>query len=549
MSSSDIELSRFNGPLPIDGDGGTISEGLHSRKNSSAHTSNPFPEPFLKDETLNNNIDNSVFDDEEEDFDYDQTTYKTDLLNKHLDHGVKKEEEEEDDSPSSSSPIIEVTKVSYKGEQLLIYPLSHKLRIVKFQLFALFIIFTTIGLNDQATGNLLPILEQEYGVTQVFVSNIFLLQTLGYMSSCAITEKLHLRYGQFGALMIGGLLVVIPSLILFSKVKWFIIYVLCYYPIGIGIGLIDSIVNLIFGSLLENKSELLAVVHGVYGCCSFLTPLIITKLGRNYWNYFFLCQLTFSGLGLLACFFAFKNETQLKYEYMMKQNRNNEEQSNSDENEDSNLDSSHSTWSLMRKYPIVPLYTIALFFHLGCEVGFGAWIFSYLLKYKNGSPKPMSYITSSFWFGLTLGRFAFGMVISKCFANEYQALRFFSKSTTLLCGLVVIFAAIHSTATVYFVSLATIIFTLGAFIGPIFPLSSVVAVELLDPNVKLKGISVAISIGSVGAASIPYCDGIIMKYLGFGVFPILVTISGIIFTSAIFLYPKYVKNKNHYFYP
>ncbi|KAL6927309.1 hypothetical protein ACO0SA_003607 [Hanseniaspora valbyensis] len=467
MSSSDIELSRFNGPPPIDGDD-TISEGLHSRKNSSAHTSNPFPEPFLIDETLNNNIDNSVFDDEEED--YDQTTYKTDLLNKHLDHGSQK--------------------------------------IVKFQLFALFIIFTTIGLNDQATGNLLPILEQEYGVTQVFVSNIFLLQTLGYMSSCAITEKLHLRYGQFGALMIG-------------------------------IGLIDSIVNLIFGSLLENKSELLAVVHGVYGCCSFLTPLIITKLGRNYWNYFFLCQLTFSGLGLLACFFAFKNETQLKYEYMMKQNRNNEQQSNSDDNE----------MTQILTYHIVPLYTIALFFHLGCEVGFGAWIFSYLLKYKNGSPKPMSYITSSFWFGLTLGRFAFGMVISKCFANEYQALRFFSKSTTLLCGLVVIFAAIHSTATVYFVSLSTLIFTLGAFIGPIFPLSSVVAVELLDPNVKLKGISVAISIGSVGAASIPYCDGIIMKYLGFGVFPLLVTISGIIFTSAIFLYPKYVKNKNHYFYP
>lgn len=519
MNSSNIELSQFES-LPTN----TNVDGLHSRKNSNPASLNEFSETLLIDETIQAN---SEFQD------------KSDRLN----HLIVTNSNYNEDLGENDTPILAVTKVPYKGEYVLVYPLTYRLPLVKFQLFALFVIFTTIGLNDQATGNLLPILEREYNVSQVFVSNIFLMQTLGYMSSCVITEKVHLKYGQFGALMIGGLLVVTPSIILFSKVRWFILYVLCYYPIGIGIGLIDSIVNLVFGSLLENRSELLAVVHGVYGCCSFLTPLIISKLGPKYWNYFFLCQLTFSGSGLIACFFAFRNETRLKYEYTVMKNEEKED------NSPDNYESSQSTLSLIQKYPIISLYTIALFFHLGAEVGFGSWVYYYLLNYKDGAAKPMSYITSSFWFGLTLGRFAFGVFLSKWFSNEYQALRFFSKSTSLFCCLLTLFAALKATTGLYFFIFALVVFSLGVFIGPIFPLSSVVAVELLNPSIRLRGISIAISIGSVGVAMIPYCDGIIMKFLGFGLFPILVTTCTLIFTGAIFLYPKYVQNRTNYFYP
>lgn len=519
MNSSNLELAQFEA-LPIK----TNVDGLHSRKNSNPASLNDFSESLLTDQTINAN---SEFRD------------KADCSN----HVKVSNSNFDEVLAENDAPTLVVEKVPYKGEYVLVYPLTYRLPLVKFQLFALFVIFTTIGLNDQATGNLLPILEKEYNVSQVFVSNIFLMQTLGYMSSCMITEKVHLKYGQFGALMMGGLLVVTPSIILFSKVRWFILYVMCYYPIGIGIGLIDSIVNLVFGSLLENRSELLAVVHGVYGCCSFLTPLIISKLGPKYWNYFFLCQLTFSGSGLIACFFAFKNETKLKYEYMLMKN---EEKEN---NSPDNYESSKSTLSLVRKYPIISLYTIALFFHLGTEVGFGSWIYYYLLNYKDGPAQQMAYITSSFWFGLTLGRFAFGVFLSKWFPNEYQALRFFSKSTFLFCCMLTIFAALKAASGLYFLVFASLVFSLGVFIGPIFPLSSVVAVELLKPSIRLRGISIAISIGSVGVAMIPYCDGIIMKFLGFGLFPMLVTICALLFTGAIFLYPKYVQNRTSYFYP
>ncbi|XBW38171.1 hypothetical protein QEN19_003766 [Hanseniaspora menglaensis] len=478
-----------------------------------------------------------------EDLEFDDYYAEDDSVTKNLNPKLR------NDNPELLNSSDGFATVYHNGEKIILYPLSPRIFLVKFQIAAMFTTFITLGLNDQATGNLIPVLESEYNVSQVYVSNIFLIQTFGYMSSCALSENIHLKYGQFGALVISSLLIVIPSLILFLKVKWFFVYVLCYYPIGLGIGLIDSIVNIVFGSMLEYKNELMAVLHGIYGCCSFIAPLLISRLGPKYWNYFFLLQTTFSGIGLVACFFAFRNETKNKYEYMMLQNEVNETQSNDDDQTSTSVEGRILSWKLVKKYPVIPLYALALFCYLGSEVGFGSWIYSYLLKYKNGEPKHMAYITSSFWFGLTVGRFVFGMLITRLFVNEYQAMKFFSKATTLTAALLIPYAVFKATSIFYFVIFTFIVFSLGAFIGPIFPISSIVAVELLDANVRLRGISVAISIGSVGGAILPYAYGIFMKYFGFGWFPTLVTIATVVFTISIHLYPKFVLGKRDYFYP
>lgn len=434
-------------------------------------------------------------------------------------------------------------EIQYKDSSIRLYPQDPRTSIIQQQIVVLLLIFTTLGLNDQATGMLIPVLSSYYSISQVAVANIFLLQTFGYFCSCFVTEPLHVKYGVRGALAVGCLCIMLPSFLLYTKVSSFGVYLACYFPIGLGIGLLDSIVNCLFSSFICYKNELLGAVHGMYGVCSFLTPLIINGLSEENWNKFFIFQVVISGLGTVLCCYFFRFETKQKYEYLIKVDTQNED----DSEEENNLQM--TTLEMVKKYPLVPLYTVALFFYLGSEVGTGSWIYTYLVEYKDGKKNLMSYITSSYWLGLTIGRFYFGMMIDKWFSNEYEAVKFFVKTTMLFTILLTIFSAWLSNSNAYFFIYGTIVFNCGMFIGPIFPLLSIVGADMLDNNVKVKGISTAISIGSIGGAFLPFLDGVFIKHLGLSSFPLLISASTMICLVSIFAYPYFIKNRSSYFFP
>ena len=432
-------------------------------------------------------------------------------------------------------------EIHYQGSMIRLYPLDPRTFLVKTQIFVLLFVFTTLGLNDQATGMLIPILSKTYDISPVVISNIFLTQTFGYFSACFLTEPLHFRFGQRGCLAIACLCIAFPSAILFSKPPLFFIYVLCYYPIGIGIGLVDSSVNYIFSSLICYKNELLGCVHGMYGICAFIAPIFIDSLGKKNWNNFFLVQGAVAALGAALCFYVFRFDTKQKYEYKVHISLSSENSAT----KDSNI----SIIQMMMSCPVIPLYACALFFYMGAEVGTASWIYTYLLEYKKGDSTHMSWIVSSYWAGLTFGRFYFGMMINNWFVNEYQALKFFIKMTTLCTVCFLLLGGIYSHSALYFTSFGAALFSCGMFIGPIFPLLSIIGIDILDEHVQVKGLSSAISLGSIGAAFMPFLDGLLMNHLGLSSLPFLVLISTLICLVAIHLYPVLIKGKDHYFNP
>lgn len=432
-------------------------------------------------------------------------------------------------------------EIHYQGSVIRLYPLDPRNFLIQTQIAVLLFVFTTLGLNDQATGMLIPILSETYGISQVIIANIFLTQTFGYFSACFLTEPLHIKYGQRGCLSIACLCIAIPSAILFSKPPLFFIYVLCYYPIGLGIGLLDSSVNYIFSSFLCYKNELLGCVHGMYGICAFIAPILINSLGEKNWNNFFLVQGSVAILGAVLCYYVFRHETKLKYEYKVKLSQSSQKSASPETN--------ISMFQMMKSYPLVPLYAIALFFYMGSEVGTASWIYTYLLEYKEGESKYMSWIVSAYWAGLTFGRFYFGMMIDRWFTNEYQAVKFFIKSTMLFTVSVVLLGAIYSHSAVYFVMLGISLFGCGMFIGPIFPLLSIIGIDILDEHVQVKGLSSAISLGSIGSAFIPFLDGVLMNHLGLASLPFLIMASTVLCVLAIELYPILIKGHDHYFNP
>lgn len=432
-------------------------------------------------------------------------------------------------------------EIHYQGSIIRLYPLDPRKFLIQTQIAVLLFVFTTLGLNGQATGMLIPVLSETYGISQVIITNIFLIQTLGYFSACFLTESIHIRYGQRGCLSIACLCIGIPSIILFTKPPIFFMYVLCCYPIGIGIGLLDSVVNYVFSSFACYKNELLGSIHGVYGICSFLTPILINALGEENWNKFFLLQGSVTILGAALCYYVFRYETKLKYEYKIKMSQAKQNSSP----QESNM----SMLQMMKTYPLIPLYAGALFFYMGSEVGTASWMYTYLLEFKEGNSKYISYIISSYWAGLTFGRFYFGMMINKWFINEYQAVRFFIRSSVLSTLSVALLGVIYSHSAVYFALFGVGLFCCGMFIGPIFPLLSIIGVDILDEHVQVKGLSSSISLGSIGAAFMPFLDGVLMNHLGLAALPTLILIATVISAVVIHMYPILIHGKDHYFNP
>ncbi|SGZ41431.1 uncharacterized protein HGUI_03632 [Hanseniaspora guilliermondii] len=432
-------------------------------------------------------------------------------------------------------------EIHYQGSIIRLYPSDPRNFIVQTQIVVLLFVFTTLGLNGQATGMLIPVLSETYGISQVVITNIFLIQTVGYFSACFLTESIHTKYGQRGCLSIACLCIGIPSMILFSKPPIFFMYVLCCYPIGIGIGLLDSAVNYVFSSFVCYKNELLGSVHGVYGICSFLTPILINALGEENWNKFFLLQGSVTILGAALCFYVFRYETSLKYEYKVKMSKSTQ----SSLSPETNI----SILQMMRLYPLVPLYACALFFYMGSEVGTASWMYTYLLEYKEGNSKYISWILSAYWAGLTLGRFYFGMMIDKWFTNEYQAVKFFIRSSILCTLSVALLGVIYSHSTIYYSMFGVALFGCGMFIGPIFPLLSIIGVDILDEHVQVRGLSSAISLGSIGSAFMPFLDVVIMHHLGLSLLPTLILIATVLCAVAIHMYPNLIHGRDHYFNP
>ncbi|XBW38429.1 hypothetical protein QEN19_004017 [Hanseniaspora menglaensis] len=433
-------------------------------------------------------------------------------------------------------------EVLYKGSLIRLYPQDPRTSLIQKQVAVCLLMFTTLGLNDQTTGMFIPLLTSYYSISTVMVSNIFLVQTIGYSCSCFVSEPLHSKFGVRGALVFSCLCIALPSFLLYTKVAWFGFYLACYFPIGIGIGLLDSIVNCVFSSFTCYKNQLLGAAHGMYGVCSFITPILINAIGEKNWNNFFILQFGIAALGTFFSFYFFRYETKEKYEYLIQRENQKE---NIEDGETSTSDM--STLELMKKNPVIWLYAAALFFYLGSEVGTGSWIFTYLTEYKGGSKAFMAYITSAYWLGLTVGRFYFGLMIDKWFANEYAAVKFFSKTTMICTLMMVVLGALFSKSSVYFSAFGAVVFACGLFIGPIFPLLAIVGFDMMDANIKVKGVSTSISLGSIGAAFLPYTDGILMKHLGFANFPVLISITTACCVFAVYAYPWFIKNKTAYF--
>ncbi|CAL9728032.1 bypass of stop codon protein 6 [Monosporozyma unispora] len=426
--------------------------------------------------------------------------------------------------------------VQWKGREIQVYPLDYqRYGIVRWQIIACLVMFMVFGFNDQSLGALIPTLVEEYNISEVRVSNVFLVQLAGYSFASLLNERIHFMFGMRGGMLVASTLCLVFFTILASKPSSFFLCALCIFPLGLAIGILDASGNVFIGNLLVHKNEIMGIMHAIYGAAAMLTPPLVTHFEKwGHWSWFFLIPLVLSLIGTIIIIPSFKYETDLKYDYTC-----NKDNVNDDENTDPNT--KESFFQLFQN-PAILLHALFLFTYLGAEITTGAWFFSYLLKTKLADKIKMSYIASSYWIGLTVGRLVLGFVTKRAFVNEYRAARTYCFLTVISYVLFTIIGTFNSHSTFYFVLLFFVVFSCGFFIGPLFPSASIVALQVLPARLHVSGIGIAVALGGCGGAALPYLSGVLIHLIGMNYFPLITTILVSFFTIIWLLYPRYIKD-------
>lgn len=446
---------------------------------------------------------------------------------------------------SGEGRIIE--NIEWQGHNIKVYPLDYqRVGIVKMQIAACLIMFLMFGLNDQTTGSLIPILTEHYGISKVTVSNIFLVQVLGYSMACLLNETLHIKFGMRGAMSLAAVLSIIFFGLLALKPPSFFLYVACYLPIGLSIGILDSTGNVLIGNLVNHKNEWMGILHGLYGAASMITPPIISYFVKwDRWPSFFYIPLGCSIFGFMLLLPAFRFETAAKYDYLCNVHEDQSDTDGDREVEENSNPKSTGFISLLKK-PAVLLYAMYLSIYLGAEVSTGSWLFTYLLSTKSDNTITMSYVTSSFWTGLTVGRLGLGFVTKRLFTNEYRASHMYGL-LALLFYTIFVLVGLFNTDNMWYIGLVFfVVFLCGIFIGPLFPNASIVALQVLPKNLHVGGMGVAIALGGCGNAMLPYLVGVILHFTGINWFPMLCWIMVAGFNVIWRLYPRYIKGYDEF---
>lgn len=421
-------------------------------------------------------------------------------------------------------PVREKYFVEFEGSTIYIDSLDWRNSIrLKIQIIVSLVNFVLFGLAEQSVGTLIPILQKQYHVNDMQTACIFLSSISGYILMGMLNGYTHDKVGLKGILMIGT-----ASMALgygtFSTAPPFFILVVFATCNGIGCGVLDAACNTWIGSLVDSN-QILGLLHGCYGLGSMLSPSLISYLIEREvnpwkWNqyYLILCGLALSMF--TTSFFAYKYETAAKYKYVTALKMEKEVAEAAEVGlEDIENNGLQAPLGQVMKKPLVWVLSSILFIYVGAEVGFGAWLISFLTRINHLPFVQSSHIATTFWCGLMMGRTTLGFVTAHYFSTELTA------NFTYISLSVIGYTLFYIFSFTKFVPLIFIIvaFT-GYVVGPIFQTTIVASIGILPSSFHTSGVGFICAIGGSGAAGIPFLVGVIAQSskTGLRIYPLVI---------------------------
>ncbi len=354
---------------------------------------------------------------------------------------------------------------------------------LRLQIGLSFLAFILIGINDGAIGVLLPSLQRHYSVDKATVGLVFIAGTAGYLVSAftsgLLTQKLGTRL--FLALGAATFLLGAAAYALMLPFPLLLGMVLVF---GFGLAIIDTGLNSHVARLPRNLA-LLNYLHAFYGVGALLGPLIAsTVLALSLgWNTVYVL-LVFLTLWLLVGFLLLFPRTD----------------SATDEGE---TPESGNVLASVIKLRVVWMGALFLLLYVGSEASLGDWAYSFLTEERRQEAVFSGLVVSGYWLGLTLGRLLLARV----------AERVGSRRLIEGCLLGVALGVLLTWLGTGAVSAAGLCLT-GFCLGPIYPGTIALTSELVPARLLASAVGVVSSMGSIGAAVLPWVAGNLAQTVG-----------------------------------
>jgi hypothetical protein len=148
-------------------------------------------------------------------------------------------------------------------------PPKNRWRVVSATVF-----FFLMGMNDAATGALIPYLEDDYDIGYAVVSLIFVTNAVGWLLMAPVSQMIEARAGRARSYIIAATLMCIGYIALVCAPP-FPVVVVSFFVLGLGMALFLGMTNAFIVNLM-NGTVILGFCHGMYGVSNpFLGPVSI----------------------------------------------------------------------------------------------------------------------------------------------------------------------------------------------------------------------------------------------------------------------------------
>ncbi|NJM23624.1 MAG: MFS transporter [Richelia sp. RM1_1_1] len=358
-------------------------------------------------------------------------------------------------------------------------------------IFLSFYAFIAIGIAEGGLGVLIPSIGETYNLNSANITLLFLSQVTGYIFAALASSILSSRIGLARMLLLASMSLTFALIIYAFSPYWWLM-VAAGSLLGLGIGFIDAGINSYIAKQ-QSQADLMGLLHGFYGIGALLGPAIATTLlaVKLPWRGVYLVFAGVVGLMIIGMLWAVISD----YKPLTKRIKN------SGNSASANLGKALKTLRVL-------LAGLLLLVYVGTEASVGNWAYS-VQNISRGTPTLIAgYSVSSYWLGLTLGRFLTGRFV-----------KFWGANRTLNYSLILLGLSLIGWWLLpnQLLSLPLI----GIALAPIFPLTIWLTPQRIPTAIVPAAIGFITSIASLGAAAIPSLAGFFASRFGLEFIPVL----------------------------
>ena len=358
----------------------------------------------------------------------------------------------------------------------------------------IYLAFISLGLPDSLLGTAWPVMYQDIGASISFMGIIAMVVSICTIISSLFSNKLTKKYGTKWVTTISVFLTAF-ALFGFSYSNSVGMIILCAIPYGFGAGAIDAALNNYVA--LHYSSRHMSWLHCFWGVGTIISPFVMSyALSNSNWQLGYrIIAFVQIGIGLILLFTIPIWKT-----------------NNSDINKDN-----HSTKSLgiidVLKIKGVPSLLLGFFSYCAAESTAMAWSCTYLVEAKHIDEPTAAAFASSFFIGMTVGRFLGGFIMDKLGDKKMILLGI----SVLAIGIMLMLIPTNSNL----ISLIGLIIT-GLGCAPIYP--CIIHSTPYNFGAENSGaiIGIQMACAYLGSTLMAPLFGVIGNSLGFNLFPIYI---------------------------